>query len=383
MNQGRHRFAVVAGGGTAGHVLPVLAVARAISEQGHEPSSIEVVGSQRGREDAVLATSGFPYTLVPGRGLLRSAAPADVCANAASLWALTKGTVHMLSLLRRWRPAVVVTVGGYASFPAGLAAALLRIPVVLVNTDAVPGLVHRVLERVAAAAAVAFPGTPLRRAVVTGTPVRQEMTKVDRLPAARRSARRELGIPEERDLVIAFGGSLGARRINQAVRQLAEEWKDRKDLALYHVVGRRDWEASLEDHGAWPAASPRCPEGLWYHVVPFEDRMPLLYQAADLAICRAGAMTVGELALTGVPAILVPLPGAPDDHQTANAKVLVRAGGARLLADSACSAQGLRSMAEGLLDDPKARVSMAAAARSLGHPDAAQRVAEVVIAHAR
>ncbi len=282
-------------------------------------------------------------------------------------------------MMRSWRPSVVATVGGYASFPAGVAAAMLRIPIVLVNTDAVPGLVHRVLDRVAVASAVAFPGTPLRNAVVTGSPVREDMGRVERTPSSRRAARRELEIPEDRDLVLVFGGSLGARTLNRAVEGLVRRWRDRKDIALYHVVGRRNWDPALQGTDGAEGSGGR----LWYRAVPFEDRMPLLYEAADLAVCRAGAMTVGELAITGVPAVLVPLPGAPDDHQTANAQVLVRAGAARMLADGACDAERLGGMLEELLEDPRGRAAMSGAARGLGSVDAAQRVAEVVLAHAR
>jgi len=373
------RFAVVAGGGTAGHVLPVLAVARALAARGHDPREIEIVGSERGQEATVLQADEFPYTLLPGRGLVRRATPADLLANGRTAVDLSRATAQAVSLMRTWRPSVVATVGGYASFPAGVAAAVLRIPIVLVNTDAVPGLVHRVLDRVAVASAVAFPGTPLRNAVVTGSPIREDMGRVERSLSTRRSARRELEIPEDRDLVVVFGGSLGARTLNRAVEGLLRRWRDRKDIALYHVVGRRNWDPAL----AGTEGSAPSGERLWYRAVPFEDRMPLLYEAADLAVCRAGAMTVGELAITGVPAVLVPLPGAPDDHQTANAQVLVRAGAARMLADARCDAERLSGIVEELLEDPRGRAAMSGAARGLGSVDAARRVAEVVLAHAR
>ncbi len=369
----------MAGGGTAGHVQPVLAVARAVAAKGHDPRSIEIVGSKRGQEATVLQADEFPYTLLPGRGLVRRATPADLWANGRTAVDLSRATAQAVSLMRSWRPWVVVTVGGYASFPAGVAAAVLRIPIVLVNTDAVPGLVHRALDRVAVASAVAFPGTPLRNAVVTGSPVREDVGRVERTPASRLAARRELGIPEDRDLVVVFGGSLGARTLNRAVEGLVRRWRDRKDVAIYHVVGRRNWDPALMTGESSGGGGER----LWYRAVPFEDRMPLLYEAADLAVCRAGAMTVGELALTGVPAVLVPLPGAPDDHQTANAQVLVRAGAAQMLADQACDAQRLGGIVEGLLEDPRRRVAMSGAARGLGSADAAGRAADVVVAHAR
>lgn len=375
------RFAVVAGGGTAGHVVPVLAVARAIARAGHAPETIEIVGSRRGQEEAMLAQSEFPFTLLPGRGLRRSAAIGDLWTNARSTLELFLGTMTALVRMAKWRPAVVVSVGGYASFPAGLAAAVFRVPLVLVNIDAVPGLVHRNLNRFASASAVAFPGTALRRAVVTGTPVRAEITRVRRTPGSRARARQELGLPDDRDLIVAFGGSLGAGRINDALRDLVQDWHDRKDVAVYHVVGRRNWEtiAAKETERRTSMAD----RGLWYRAVPFEERMDLLYEAADLAVCRAGAMTVGELAITGVPSVLVPLPGAPDDHQTANAQILVEAGAAILVQDAQCRGAGLSALLQELLQDPDRRIVMSRAAGHLGKPDAADRVAQVVLQHAR
>jgi UDP-N-acetylglucosamine--N-acetylmuramyl-(pentapeptide) pyrophosphoryl-undecaprenol N-acetylglucosamine transferase len=270
-------------------------------------------------------------------------------------------------------------VGGYAGFPAGFAAAMTRVPLVLVNTDAVPGAVNAVLGRFAAASAVAFPDTDLPRASVTGTPVRPELHDLDRSESARSAARTELGLPEQGQTVAAFGGSLGARRVNGAVADLADRWRERSGMSIYHVTGRRDFEqfAPTGPDGA-PAGG-----GLTYRIVSFEERMPDLYRAADLCVCRAGAMTVAELLVTGVPALLVPLPGAPRDHQTRNAAVLVAAGAAVLVPDAECDADRLEVEIEKLLGDPDRLTAMGAAARSLGHPDAAARVAELVRSHAR
>ena len=388
------RFAVVAGGGTAGHVLPALAVARALAGRGHDRSTIEMVGSRRGQEATLLAGEGFPVTVLPGRGLVRKIGWSELVANLGALAGLGWAVVRATSAMARWRPAVVVSVGGYASFPAGVAAVLLRVPLVLVNTDAVPGLVHRLLARFAAASAVAFPGTPLPRAVVTGTPVRDEVAALDRSPAGRDRARTALGLPGSRRTVAAFGGSLGARSINRAVSGLAAAWTTRADTTIYHVTGRRDWAelSGRTEVDSGPAADGPIAAGpvddgpvdngpaagLCLRLVPYEDRMPLLYAAADVVVCRAGAMTVAELAVAGVPAVLVPLPGAPGDHQTANARALVDAGAAVLVADRDCDAERLDAELSRLLADPERLAAMAGSARELGRPDAAERVADVV-----
>ena len=207
-----------------------------------------------------------------------------------------------------------------------------------------------------------------------------------------------LGLPEERRTLAAFGGSLGARRINAAVAELAARWFDRRDLSLYQVAGRRDYAQFAQGESA-PGESAQgefaqeefapgegdsaVPGGLAYRVVPFEDRMPVLYRAADLCVCRAGAMTVAELLVCGVPAILVPLPGAPRDHQTRNAEALVAAGAAILVPDAECNADRLEIELTALLSDADRLAAMGAAARRLGHPDAAATVAELVDAHAR
>ena len=384
------RYAVVAGGGTGGHVLLALAVARALAERGHGRESIELVGSVRGQEADLLAGEGFPLTLLPGRGIARRLDLGTLAANAGAVVGLARATARAILLVARTRPRVVVSVGGYASFPADLAAVVLRVPLVLVNIDAVPGLVHRLLGRFAAASAVSFPGTPLPRATVTGTAVREDVVAVDRSPASAERARKELGVPLERRTVGVVGGSLGARRLNEAATGLAAAWADRADLALYHVTGRRDWaalaaRAPQAPDGDWAVggAVGEAVGGLWYRAVPFCDRMPLLYEAVDVLVCRAGAVTVAELTVAGVPAVLVPLPGAPGDHQTANARALVDAGAAVLLPDDRCDASTLAAELGPLLADPARLRGMGEAARGLGRPDAARRVAEVVDGCAR
>ncbi len=330
---------------------------------------------------------GFPFTLLPGRGIRRSVAPDALWANAGAVLGLFWATLRAIGSFARRRPRVVVVVGGYASFPAGLAAVVTRVPLVLVNTDAVPGAVNAVLGRFAAANAVAFPDTGLPRSEVTGTPVRPELASLDRSAAGQREARAALGLPGEGFTVAAFGGSLGAHRINAAVAELATKWAGRAGISLYHVAGRRDYEEFARSGGEPSGEGEQRPggnaAGLSYEVVPFEERMPELYRAADVCVCRAGAMTVAELLVAGVPAVLVPLPGAPKDHQTRNAGALVDAGAAVLVPDAECDGARLAAEIDALWSDPERLATMAGAARGLGHPDAALRVAELVDAHAR
>ncbi len=372
------RGTVIAGGGTGGHIVPSLQIARAMVARGHAAETIELYGSRRGQEATTWPTLEFPYTLLSGRGIRRSLAAGALVANVGAVLGLVWACLRAVGSFLVRRPRVVVIVGGYASFPAGVAAVLTRVPLVSVTTDAVPGAVNGLLGRFAAANAVAFEGTDLPRAHVTGTPVRPELFAMDRTPAARVASRTMLDLPAERETVASVGGSLGARRINGAVAELAESWAGLGTRSIYHVTGRRDYAAfAVDDAPGQPAGA------LVYRVVPFEDRMSDLYGAADVCVTRAGAMTVAELLVAGVPAILVPLPGAPRDHQTRNAEALVDLGAAVHLPDDECDGTRLATELDALLSDPLRLRAMRAAAREHAHPDAAARVAELVDAHAR
>ena len=377
------RGTVVAGGGTGGHVVPSLQIARALVDRGHAPETIHLYGSRRGQEATTWPALEFPYTLLPGRGIRRSLRPSAWLANVGAVLGLLWACARAVSAFLVRRPRAVVVVGGYASFPAGLAAVVTRVPLVSVTTDAVPGAVNDLLGRFAAANAVAFAGTDLPRAHVTGTPVRPELAALDRSPEARARSRAELGLPSDRQTVAAVGGSLGARRVNQAVAELARLWSGCEDRSLYHVTGRRDYEAFAPAPDGGARAEGVTRPGLAYRVVAFEDRMPELYRAADVCVTRAGAMTVAELLVAGVPAILVPLPGAPRDHQTKNARALVDVGAAVHVPDAECDGQRLARELEALLSDPVRLATMREAARGHARPDAAARVAALVDDHAR
>lgn len=362
---------MIAGGGTGGHVVPALAVARALVERGHDARSLRFVGSARGIEAQMVPAAGFDLTLLPGRGIARRLTIDNVGAVIGLLRAVTRALV----LIGRWRPKVVVSVGGYASVPAALGAIVWRVPLVVAEQNAVPGLANRLAGRWAAACAVSFPATPLRRSVLTGNPVRPEVAAA--VAAGKAAARAELGLPAEGLVVAVSSGSLGAHRVNRAVVDLAHRWSGRGGLCIYHVIGRRDW-AELSGTGPAPAAGR-----LDYRQIEFEDRMPLLLAAADVAVGRAGASTIAELTVAGLPSLLIPLPGAPGDHQTENARRLADAGAALWVADAALDADALARKLEPLLDSPAERAAMAAAALSLGRPGAADAVAALVEEKAR
>jgi UDP-N-acetylglucosamine--N-acetylmuramyl-(pentapeptide) pyrophosphoryl-undecaprenol N-acetylglucosamine transferase len=362
-------FAVLAGGGTGGHVQPALAVAEALVARGQERSSLLFVGSERGMEATLVPEAGFEVTLLPGRGIQRRL----TAANFGAVSGIATACWQAIGVLRARRPAVVVTVGGYAGFPPAFAAVVERVPVVVVSYDAVPGAANRIIARFAAANAVAFPGSGLPNARVTGPPVRAGVIAVDRSPEGRKAACAELGLDPGRLIVLATGGSLGARSVNEAVVSWCHAWRDRSDLVVYHVAGDRN----LHDvKVAAAAASLFDGEGrLDYRLVGFERRMPLLLAACDLVVARAGASTVAELAAIGIASVLVPLPGSPSDHQTKNALALAGVGAAVMLPDSECDGARLAEIVDPLLSEPSLRESMAKAAARLGHRDAADQIA--------
>ena len=376
MTERRARF-LLAGGGTAGHTVPAIAVGRALVDAGVDSADIRFVGSRRGSEGRLVADAGFAITLLPGRGIQRRL----TAANAGAAGGLAVALVRALALVGRSRPSAVLSVGGYAGLPVALAAALLRRPLVLAEANAAPGAANRLVSRFARAAAVSFPGTPLPRAVVTGSPVRPEFLALDRGSAGRAAARAALGIPDGRLVIGVSGGSLGARRVNEAVRGLAELWVDRSDLAIHHAVGRRDWSSFQGMPAA--RAGGTSGGGLHHRAVEYEDRMDLVLTAADLWLGRAGGSTCAELGLAGLPAVLVPLPNAPADHQTANARAMAEAGAAVLLPDPECTSERLAQVLGELIAEGDRRQAMAAAAADLGHPDAAERVAALLLQHAR
>jgi UDP-N-acetylglucosamine--N-acetylmuramyl-(pentapeptide) pyrophosphoryl-undecaprenol N-acetylglucosamine transferase len=354
-------YAIVTGGGTGGHVQPALAVAEELVRRGHARADVRFVGSQRGLEATAVPAAGFDIDLLPGRGLKRSLRPSALLDNAGALLGAMRAFARSFRMVGRLRPRVVFGVGGYASLPCIVAARLRRVPAVVHEQNAAPGLANRVGVRLGAHAAVSLPGTPLRDAVVTGNPVRAVLTDVERAPVTP-------------TLVVIVGGSLGAGRLNEAALGLYDSWRARTDIAIRHICGPRNHD----DISARLRALERADDALDYTLVAYDDHMERCYAAASVFVCRAGAVTVAELAATGMPAVLVPLPGAPDDHQTRNAETLVDAGAGLLVADADLDGAHLAEVLDRLLADPAELSRMGKAARTVARPDAAARVADLV-----
>jgi UDP-N-acetylglucosamine--N-acetylmuramyl-(pentapeptide) pyrophosphoryl-undecaprenol N-acetylglucosamine transferase len=357
---GNRVFALLAGGGTGGHTYPAIAVAQELHSRGHR---VRFVVARRGMGGDAVAAAGFEVDLLPGRGLQRRL----TISNVGALWATLTAVVRAIAIVRGSRPRVVVGFGGYASLPCVVAARLLRVPVVVHEQDVAPGLANRIGVRLGARAAISLPGTPLAHATLTGNPVRASIAAISRDP--------------ERDpaCVAVYGGAQGARTINRAALGCYDRWRGRHDLAVHHVCGPRN----IDECRTTLDAVRRADDKLRYDLVAYDEHMERLLARATLAVCRAGAGSIAELTAAGVPAVLVPLPGAPSDHQTRNARTLERAGAAVLVPDAECDAHHLDAVVSGLLAEPRRLVEMGEAAHALGKRDAAARVADVVEEHAR
>ncbi|MHB1615298.1 MAG: undecaprenyldiphospho-muramoylpentapeptide beta-N-acetylglucosaminyltransferase [Actinomycetes bacterium] len=356
---------LIAGGGSAGHIEPALALAEALRRR--DPSTeITLLGTARGLETRLVAERGFRLELIPAVPLPRSAS-LDLLAVPVRLGGAVRATLRVLD---RVRPAVVVGFGGYVSTPAYLAARLRRVPVVVHEANAKPGLANRIGARSAAAVAVAFEGTRLPRAVHLGMPLRRSITTLDR-PARRAEARAIFGLDPTAPTLLVVGGSQGARRINDAVAGAVPALRA-AGIGVLHAVGRGN---ATPGSNATPGEADAA-AGPPYVPVPYLDRMDLAYAAADLVLCRAGATTCAELSMLGLPAIYVPLPHG-NGEQALNALPVIRVAGGAVVADSECTSEYVIRRVTALLGDPDRLASMGESVATLGRRDADERLADV------
>lgn len=349
----RHRFVLV-GGGTGGHIYPVLAVGNALRERGHE---LLFIGTPEGMEARIIPEAGFEMGFVRSGGLNRVGFEQRLRTTAV----LPMAILTAARILRRFRPRAVFSMGGYVAGPVTLAAILERIPLIVMEPNAVPGAANRWIARVVYRALLGFEETarffPPGRSEKTGMPVRAEFFRVE----------------PKRDgvfTVLITGGSRGARTLNRAARESWDLFREgRTPVRIVHQTGTAEHAALAQEFAR---------TGLEGEVVPFLNDMPRAFAAADLVIARAGMSTISELAAAAMPSVLVPFPFAADDHQRRNAEAVANAGGARMVLDAEFSGRKLYEHVEELRAQPARLNEMRERVRRFAQPGAAERAAEVL-----
>ena len=379
---------VITGGGTAGHVNPALALAQELQNSGHE---VFYAGTPQGFESKLIPQEGIDYTGFEASGfnrkkplsLITSSAKIGMSALRASKW------------LKSLKPDAVIGFGGYVSIPVGLAASWRKIPLAIHEQNSRAGLANRLLAQRAQLIALSYSAAQTEFSVakgrirITGNPVRSAL-----FTANRTEARESFGLAQDAVVLLVFGGSLGALHLNEAIVANAEWLLAQPGLAILHITGSRDFamvqEAQtvlLETQGELPEVQPARPEAeittpevhSRWRLIEYCDRMGDAYAAADAVLSRAGATTLAEIAALGKPALLVPYPHAAADEQTTNAKSLVDAGAADMIADNQLDTPLFREKLERLVSDAAWREAMLASARSLGNAQARQELAALVI----
>jgi UDP-N-acetylglucosamine--N-acetylmuramyl-(pentapeptide) pyrophosphoryl-undecaprenol N-acetylglucosamine transferase len=342
--------AILAGGGTGGHVIPALAIANQLRKS--YDAEVLFIGTARGIENRLVPAAGFPLQLVRV-GALKNV---SLMTRLKTAFDLPRAVWDAGRMLNQFAPDVVIGVGGYASGPAMLAAVVKHIPTLAFEPNVVPGFANRMVAHFVSGAAVHFEETAkyFRHAEITGVPVR---------PAFFEIAPKRASTPT----LLVFGGSQGAHSINEAmIRCLPVLQREAPGIHILHQTGERDYNDALAAyHGLGESAE----------VFKFIEDMPAAFARADLVVCRSGASTVAEIAAAGKPAVFVPFPRAADDHQRVNAEALARHGAAVVVEESRLQGVWLAETIAALLQDPHRLQQMSRAARELAHPKAAQDIA--------
>src|SRR5882672_1526784 len=349
---------ILAGGGTGGHVIPALAIARELESS--YSAECCFIGTSRGIETRLVPAAGFPLELIEVGALNQ----VSLATRAKTMLGLPLALLSSLRIVRKFRPDVMIGVGGYASGPAMLAAALRRVPTVAFEPNVVPGFANRMVAPLVSAAAVHFEETKkyFRNCRVTGVPVRAEFFELPQRD------------PATPPTLLVFGGSQGARAINQAMTGAMAPLRDRiARVQLLQQTGERDYDTTV-------AAYEKL--GVPVEVYKFMDNMPAMFARADLIVSRAGASTVAEIAAAGKPSVFVPFPKAADDHQRRNAEAMQNAGAAVMLEERDLTPARLADIVAELLSNAVKLKAMSAAAKGMAHPNATRDIAELAVSMA-
>lgn len=356
---------IIAAGGTGGHIFPALALAEEIRSR-RADSEILFVGTPRGLEEKIFVGNGYPLRILHMRGLIRGWSPMDIVKNILLPFQLVSVMGEAWSIVREFQPDAVIGCGGYVTGPVLVAAAMQHVPTLVQEQNSRPGRTTVWLSHLVDEVHITYEESerffsPKGKLVVSGNPVRQSMQPIDRRQAAVR-----LGLDPERKTLLVIGGSLGAKSINRAMASNAECLTE--NMQIVWQTGTAEYEKLSESFSGRPGI----------HVYAFLDDMASAYSAADLVVCRAGAMTLAELTVMGKPAILVPYPYAADNHQEYNAQSLVTREAAIRVRDSDIDGQ-LKRRIEELMGDDARRERMGSRSAALRRPDAAKRIIDALM----
>lgn len=360
---------MISGGGTGGHIYPALTIYKTLETM--VDANFLYVGTERGLESRIVPKEGIPFTTLPVQGLQRTLSLdtlVTVGKTISSLWKANR-------LISKFQPDIVIGTGGYVCGPLLLAAALRGIPTLIQEQNVVPGITNKILSRFVDVVAVGYEeATPhfpnAKQVVYTGNPVRPNV-----VTANREEARAYFGLQETQTAILVAGGSRGARSINKAMLAVHEHYKGREDIKIIHATGTDEYSRVCESLG--------IQEGEVYsptsHIVPYLDNMDMAMAASDMAIFRSGAIGLAELAVRGIPSILIPYPYAAADHQTFNAKAFVEAGASTMIVDKELDGTRLLHSVDAMLEDQECRQRMAQATLQLGKPQAAIEIATLAL----
>ncbi|TYP54942.1 undecaprenyldiphospho-muramoylpentapeptide beta-N-acetylglucosaminyltransferase [Thermosediminibacter litoriperuensis] len=361
---------IIAGGGTGGHIYPAIAIGRGLKNR-FPDAEILFVGTERGLESDLVPKAGFTLKKIRAKGFKRKLS----LDNLITIKEMILGGMESLMLLKKEKPDLVIGTGGYVAGPVVFFAALLNIPTFIHEQNVKPGVTNRILSRFVDRIAVSFSDSikffPRKKVVVTGNPIRPEIISADRMKALK-----ELDLDAGKPVVLSFGGSQGARRLNEAVMDLIDRIKDENTFQLFHITGRKNYEEfihKLENKGINLQTLGHI------KLRPYVYEMHNTIAAADLVISRAGAITIAEITAAGKPAILVPLPTAADRHQDYNANLMEKNGAAVVVKDWDLSGAKLYGIIRDLVFDRKRLQKMSTASKNLGKPDALDRILDEIV----
>lgn len=360
----------IAGGGTAGHIYPGLSIADELCLEIPD-AEIVFIGSKNGLEAQLVPEAGYPFEPIKVKGFKRSLSLSNINAFIQAI----KANIHLRNFFRKFKPEVVVGTGGYVSAPAVFAAHNLKIPTLIHEQNAYPGLANKLLSRFVETVATSFPNGEeafhkAKRVVFTGNPIRRKI-----IGAVKDSAIEKLTLDKDKKTLLIFGGSQGAKKLNDCVIAAYDKFKSFNKLQIIHITGKEHFDDVCQRmHRLIDIKKDK----LRYQAHPYINNINQAYAAADLCVCRAGATTIAELTALGVPAVLVPYPYATGNHQEKNARFLENHGAGKVLLDDELTAEALFNVCNQLIFDNKTLIDMKNHSQKLGKPYAANDLAKLI-----